>query len=348
MHVIRDGELRSLVSSILRAAGADARNADRVAEALVSSNLAGVDTHGVMHLPGYVKAIGNDEIVPTAWPEVLSETPATALVSGNWGLGHVTAKYAMELAIEKGREQGIAIVGTVQTNHIGRLGEYAELAASRGMIGLVWAGGYGEQKPMAVPFGGSKAVLHTNPLAMGFPAGDEPTIVLDFATTAIAGSKVLLAQQGGKPVPPDALVDKHGNPTTDPATFNDGGAQLPFGGHKGYAIMLAVEYLSRILLGTARYADPSKGGIYMRDQGVSMMAFKADLFQPLDEFEALAAEMERRVRAVPPAPGFDEVIVPGDPEARNRAERTRNGIPITDEIWASLVVTAESLGVSTG
>ncbi len=348
MHVIRDGELRSLVSSILRAAGADARNADRVAEALVSSNLAGVDTHGVMHLPGYVKAIGNDEIVPTAWPEVLSETPATALVSGNWGLGHVTAKYAMELAIEKGREQGIAIVGIVQTNHIGRLGEYAELAASRGMIGLVWAGGYGEQKPMAVPFGGSKAVLHTNPLAMGFPAGDEPTIVLDFATTAIAGSKVLLAQQGGKPVPPGALVDKHGNPTIDPAAFNDGGAQLPFGGHKGYAIMLAVEYLSRILLGTARYADPSKGGIYMRDQGVSMMAFKADLFQPLDEFEALGAEMERRVRAVPPAPGFDEVIVPGDPEARNRAERTRNGIPITDEIWASLLQTAESLGVPAG
>ena len=348
MHVIRDGELHSLVSSILLAAGADDRNADRVAEALVSSNLAGVDTHGVIHLPGYVKAVGNGETDPTAWPEVLSETPAAALVSGNWGFGHVTAKYAMELAIEKGREQGIAVVGIVQTNHIGRLGEYAELAASRGMIGLVWAGGYGEQKPMAVPFGGREAVLHTNPLAMGFPAGDEPTIVLDFATTAIAGSKVLLAQQGGKPIPPDALVDKHGNPTTDAAAFNDGGAQLPFGGHKGYAIMLAVEYLSRILLGTARYSDPARGGIYMRDQGVSMMVFKADLFQPLDEFEALAADMERRVRAIPPAPGFDEVIVPGDPEARNRAERTKNGIPITDEIWASLLQTADALGVSAG
>ena len=348
MHVIGHTELHSLVSNILQAVGADERNADRVAEALVSSNLAGVDTHGVLHLPRYVEYVQDGEIEPTAWPKVLSETPATALVSGNWGFGHVTAKYAMELAIEKGREQGIAIVGIVQAHHIGRLGEYAELAASEGMIGLVWAGGYGEQKPMAVPFGGRKPVLHTNPLAMGFPAGDEPTIVLDFATTAIAGSKVLLAQQGGKPIPPDAVVDKHGNPTTDAEAFLDGGAQLPFGGHKGYAIMLAVEYLSRILLGTAKYADPDKGGIYMRDQGVSMMAFKADLFQPLDEFEALAAEMERRIRAIPPAPGFDEVIVPGDPEARNRAERTENGIPITDEIWASLVQTAESLGVCAG
>ena len=290
------------------------------------------------------------EIEPTAWPEVLSETPATALVSGNWGFGHVTAKYAMELAIEKGREQGIAIVGIVQAHHIGRLGEYAELAASKGMIGLVWAGGYGEQKPMAVPFGGRKPVLHTNPLAMGFPAGDEPTIVLDFATTAIAGSKVLLAQQGGKPIPPDAVVDKHGNPTTDPEAFLDGGAQLPFGGHKGYSIMLAVEFLSRILLGTSKYADPDKGGIYMRDQGVSMMAFKADLFQALAMTSRPSpARWNAVIRAIPRrAPGFDEVIVPGDPEARNRAERTRNGIPITDEIWASLVETAKALGVSAG
>ncbi len=348
MHVIRDGELHSLVSRILRAAGADDRNAGRVAEALVSSNLAGVDTHGVIHLPRYVEAMRDGEIVPTVWPEVLSGTPASALVSGNWGFGHVAAKYAMELAIEKGREQGIAVVGIVQTNHIGRLGEYAEMAASCGMVGMVWAGGYAEQKPMAVPYGGRKPVLHTNPLAMGFPAGGEPTIVLDFATTAIAGSKVLLAQQGGKPIPPGSVVDKDGNPTTDPAAFLDGGAQLPFGAHKGYAIMLAVEFLSRILLGTARYADPARGGVNMRDQGVSMIALKADLFQPLGEFEALAAEMERRIRAIPSAPGFDEVIVPGDPEARNREERTRDGIPITDEIWASLVETAEALGVSAG
>ena len=169
MHTISAEALHNLVRDILLAAGADERNADRVAEALVSSNLAGVDTHGVFQLPGYVAQIERGELVPTAWPEVMSKTPNSALVKGNWTFGHVVAKYTMEVAIAKAREHDVCIASHVQALHIGRLGEYAEMAASEGMVGFVLASGYGAIKPVAVPYGGRKPVLHTNPISIGVP-----------------------------------------------------------------------------------------------------------------------------------------------------------------------------------
>ena len=335
-------ELDRLVRDILLAAGADDRNASRVAEALVSSNLSGVDTHGVLHLPKYVTAIKDGDIVPTAWPETLQETPTTALVTGNWTFGHVAARYALEVVLRKAVEQNVAIVGLVRANHIGRLGEYAEIAASQGMVSLIWAGGYSEESPVALPYGGGAPVLGTNPLAMGFPAGEEPPMVLDFATTTVAGSKIAQAQKGHRQLAADVMVDRELNPTTDPARFFDGGAHLPFGGHKGYALMLAVEFLGRILTGSDLFAEAHRGGDVMRHQGVTMVAFRADLFRPVTDFARTADEMERRVRAVPPAPGFQEVLIPGDLEARARSKRRRDGIPVPDDVWTSLTDLARS------
>ena len=345
MPIKTDAELRSLIERVLVAAGADGDNARRVAEGLVLSDLSGVATHGVHILPRYVNAIKAGELVPTAKPEIVSETPNTALVKGNWTFGFVTTKYAMELAIAKAEEHGVSVVGVVQTHHIGRLGEYAELAASRGMIGLIWASGYGHEQPGAVPYGGSRPVLSTNPISIGVPAGDEPPMVLDFATTAVAGNKATIAQRDGKQLPPGSIVDKDGNPTTNPSDLQDGGAHLPFGGHKGYALMLADELLGRVFSGADSYADTPRGGPFMRYQGITLMVFKADLFQPLADFAGKADELARKVRAVPPAPGFDRVMVPGDLEERARAERRRNGIPIPDVVWKSLTELAASLDV---
>ena len=139
MPTIAAEDLHDLTRRVLLAAGADDRNATRVADALVSSNLSGVDTHGVFHLPRYVNEIREGMLAPTAWPEVLTETPTTALVSGNWTFGHVVAKYAMEVAIAKARDQNVATVSLVRAMHIGRVGEYAEMAVANGMIALVWA-----------------------------------------------------------------------------------------------------------------------------------------------------------------------------------------------------------------
>ena len=345
MPTITAENLHDLTRRVLLAAGADDRNAGRVADALVLSNLSGVDTHGVFHLPRYVKEMREGVFVPTAWPEVLTETPTTALVSGNWTFGHVVAKYAMDVAIAKARDQNVATVSLVRAMHIGRLGEYAEMAVANGMIGLVWASGYGAEVPVAVPFGGRAPLLHTNPIAIGVPAGEETPMVMDFATTKIAGSKVRTAQLKGEQVPAGSLVDADGNPTTDPSGYPTSGGMIAFGDHKGYAFMLADEYLGRVLSGADGHLEGELGGPLMRHQGVTMIVLRADLFQPMADFARRSDELKRQVNAVPPADGFDEVLAPGDLEARAREKRSREGIPIPAEVWQSLTDLARSLEV---
>ena len=338
-------ELDELVRKSLIAAGADERNAIRVAEALVSSSLCGVDTHGIHHLPGYVRYVQSGEIVPTAWPEILQEDATSARIGGNWTFGHVTAKYGMEVALEKAKSHNISVVSIVQANHIGRLGEYAELAASEGMLGIVWAGGFGEEVPVTVPYGGRKPILSTNPIGMGFPIGDGSQMIIDYATTVVAGSKVPSYKDKNLSLPPNSVVDKDGNPSNDPDAYLQGGFHLPFGGHKGYALMLAVEFLGRILSGADAFAAEGRGGPIFRRSGTTMMALKADMFQPFSDYTDRAEELANRARSVPPAPGFDEVVIPGDLEARTREIRSRDGIPIPEPLWERLMTMAESLGL---
>jgi uncharacterized oxidoreductase len=337
--------LFDLIRRILLAAGANEKNADRVAEALVSAHLAGVDTHGLWNLPRYVEDIKADQLVPDASPAILKETPTSALVTGNWTFGHVVAKFAMEAAIRKASHQDMAVVGALQLHHIGRVGEYVEMAAARNMIAMVAASGFAQEAARCAPHGGRARILDTNPLAMGFPAGDGPPMMFDYATTAVSGVKVALARDRKQPLAPGCIIDKDGNPTTNAADFFAGGAYLPFGGHKGYAVMMAVEFLGRILTGADAFADAARGTATFRHQGMTILVFRADLFQPLAAYAGHAAEMVRRVHAVPPAPGFSEVLVPGDLESRTRAKRHREGIPIPDDIWKATADLASTLGV---
>ena len=334
--VVPADELRNLVRDVLKAAGADQRNAERVAEALVSSNLSGVETHGVWHLAGYVAAIKAGDIVPTQWPEVLSATPTTALVSGNWTFGHVAAKYAVEVAMEKAQAQGVAIVGLVKCGHIGRLGEYVELAAAKGLIAQLWGGGYSEEVPAAVPYGGRERALHTNPVAMAFPVGTGSPMMFDFATTAISGVKIVDARDQNKLLPPECIVDNNGNPTTNAADFFAGGAHVPFGKHKGYAFMMAAEFLGMVLTASDTYTDLRRGGPIFRHSGAAFIVIRPDIFQPMGEYLAHSEKIRSRIRRVPPAPRFKEVLTPGDPEARTRATRSREGIPIPKGLWQKI------------
>ena len=337
--------LHALVKRILLAAGADEQNAEEVAHHLVLSNLSGVDTHGIWTIPIYVAGILANELLPAAKPAILQETATSALVTGNWTFGHVAAKYAMELAINKARTQNMAVVGIVQLHHIGRLGTYVEMAAAENMIGMVWAGGFGQVEPVSVPYGGKTRVMHTNPISIGLPAGEESTMMFDWATTALSGVKVENAYRRREQLPPNSIVDKDGVPTTNPDDFYAGGGHLPFGAHKGYTLMMTAEFLGRIFTGADSYVEAGRGGPIFLHQGVTMVAFKSDLFQPFADYAERADEMERRVRAVPPAPGFDEVLAPGDLEARTRERRRREGIPIADDIWQSLTEAAASVGV---
>jgi len=192
------------------------------------------------------------EIVPDALPEVKVESPTSALVTGHWTFGQVAAKYATEKAIEKALQHSMSVVSLIQSHHLGRLGEYVEMASAKGLVSMIFGGGYAEENPVAVPYGGVRRTLSTNPIAMGFPGGDGDGMLFDFATTAASGVKVANARKKKEPLPLGWIVDKAGNPSTNAEDFFDGGGYLPFGGHKGYALMVGAEFLGRIFSGSER------------------------------------------------------------------------------------------------
>lgn len=346
MPTVSERDLHNVVRRILHAAGASAENATRMADALVKSNLRGVDTHGVFHLAGYVKAVQDGKIDATASPSIMRETPNTALVDGNRTFGHVAAKFATEVAVRKAKENDVAVVGMVRSEHIGRLGEYAEMAAAEGVVSIVCGAGYSLGNKVAAPYGGSKGLLSSNPIAMGFPGGEEPPMVFDYATTAMANSKMNLYKMRNEELPAGTVIDKDGYPTTNPTAVQEGGFLLPFGRHKGFALMLAVEFLGQVLVGSDEVEDDGMGTPSMVHQGVTIIAIRADVFRTDADFKRRADEILRETRSVPPAPGFTEVMAPGDPETRAQAQRSADGIPVPDQVWQSIVEAGESVGVA--
>jgi LDH2 family malate/lactate/ureidoglycolate dehydrogenase len=345
-------ELSHVIRTILDAAGADSFNAECVTEHLVASNLCGVDTHGLWHLPLYVEWLRDGQVDATARPEVSEPSmPSAARILGRWAFGQVAARMAMEVAIEKALAAGVAVVTVVEVNHIGRLGHYLEMAARRELIAIVLGSGYGRIAPRAAPFGGRQRILDTNPFAIGVPlassdsGADPECVLLDYATTASSAVKVKNARRRNQPLPPGFIVDSKGRPSTNPNDFFEGGALAPFGGHKGYSLMLAIEMLGGFFAGSDAFARDDRGTELFRHQGVTMIVLQAGLFQPFDEFARHARAFAEKVRASQPAEGSERVLVPGDLERRARRQRAENGIPIEDDVWQSVVEAARTVGV---
>lgn len=335
-------QMRRVGRTIFLAAGASQENAERVTEALVDANLTGHDSHGVLRIPQYLDAIWLGEIVPDAKPRVIQETEVTALVDGGYTFGQVGAKLATEVLIEKTKKMGVALVGLVRIQHTGRLGEYTSLAASQGVIAIKVGGGYGGAVG-AAPYGGAGRAFSTNPISIGIPAGERPAVLVDFATTAVAMGKVWAAQAKGAQLPPGCIADKEGRPSTNPDDFFAGGYLMPFGAHKGYGLAVAVELLSQALTGADAYEEPIPGtdnilggDVYGRS-GSLFIGIKPDVFRPREQYEGRVDETLARVKAVPPAPGFDEVLLPGEPEMRARQARQVEGIQVAESTWQTIV-----------
>ncbi|HEV8633625.1 MAG TPA: Ldh family oxidoreductase [Chloroflexota bacterium] len=346
MPVFSPNTLARCGKAVFAAVGAPEAVARRVADALVDANLAGHDSHGVIRIPQYVEAVEGGEVVPDAEPKVLRETAVSALVDGGWGFGQVTALRAAEIAVARAKAQGLAAVGCVRVNHIGRVGEYPERMAREGVVGFVVAGGFGGRGGRAAPFGGREGILGTNPLSFGIPADDLGPMLVDFATTAVAAGKIQVARAKGEPLPPGSILDRDGNPTTNAEDFYQGGVMLPFGGHKGYALSLVVELLGRVLTGADEHAEGGRGGAVYGRSGALVLAIDPGLFRDPGAFRRGVDETLRRVKAAPPAPGFDAVMVPGEPEARTRAQRLREGIYVEDATVAAIHKTAAALGLA--
>jgi uncharacterized oxidoreductase len=346
MPTYSPSKLREVARRVFVAVGCPEPVARRVGDALVDANLVGHDSHGVIRIPQYVAAVRDGEVVPAAEPKVIRETASSALVDGQWGFGQVTAERATRLAVEKAKAQGIAAAGAVKCNHIGRLGEYSEMAAADGVVAFVTTGGFGGRGSRGAPFGGREGLLGTNPLSFGFPGESGTAMLVDFATTAVAAGKIQVARAKGTPLPPGAILDKDGNPTTNAEDFYQGGVMLPFGGHKGYALQLVVELLGRVLTGADDYAEGNRGGPVYGHAGALVVAIDADIFRDQAGYAREVEATLAKVRAVPPAPGFDRVMIPGEPEWQTRERRERDGCYVEDATVEAIRETGAELGLS--
>lgn len=325
MKIMKDNEM-DLVKEILKKLGASEEDQKLVAEATVDADLKGFTSHGLGRFPQYLISIKSGTINLKDNITIEKETPAMALINGNSGFGQAVSYKAMQIAIKKAKEVGIACVGVHNSNHFGVTGFYSDLALRENCIGLVIA----NTDPAIAPLGGSKALIGTNPVALGIPS--DSYITVDMATSVTARGKIIESKRKGIELPDGWALDKDGKPTNDPTEALEGSI-LPFGGFKGYALSLLIEILTGPLvqaeygLGVTGTASPekdcTKGDLYI--------VIDPSKFGDFDEFKANTEDFISQVRAT-----GENVAVPGDLEVKRIADSEANGINIDEKLYEQL------------
>ena len=338
--------LRGIVTEIFIRVGATAAVAAEVAEHLVEANLRGHDSHGVGMIPAYVRNIKVGHLDAHAHAELIRDSGAVLLVDGRHGFGQVVGREATDLAIARVKDTGVVCLGLRNAHHLGRIGSYGERCGRAGLVSVHFVNVVGHE-PQVSPWGGRERRMTTNPFCCVVPRdGDEP-VVLDMATSAIALGKVRVAHLQGVSIEPGALMDAEGAPTTDPGVMFSAplGSLGPFGKHKGYGLALMCELLGGALAGewTAQPAKERAGTIINH---MLMFIVDPEAFGNRAAFQREVLAMVDYIHTTTPAPGFDKVRVPGDPERESRATRERDGIPIDTNSWSAIVEAARHAGLS--
>jgi uncharacterized oxidoreductase len=354
MVTIKAAALSELVRDIFTKAGCSAAESERIGKYLVSANLTGHDSHGVARVPRYLQWKRDGVVVADQKVEVLTQTPVLAVVDGRHGFGQSVGPQAVTIGIEKCRAMGLAMVALRNSGHIGRIGDWAEMAAEAGLVSVHFVNASGSV--LVAPFGGTERRLSTAPFCVGVPRPGQPPIILDFATSVVAEGKVLVASQGGKKLPDDALIDIDGRTSGDPrvlygeytaTSIRQGGkgtgAIRAFGDHKGSGLALMCELLGGSLTGM----KATGGAGADRFRGNGMLSFYVDpkVVDPEQVFPADVARYVAFFKAAKPAVPGGEVLIPGEPEQRTRAMRLAEGVPLPDDTWASIVKAAREVGV---
>jgi LDH2 family malate/lactate/ureidoglycolate dehydrogenase len=341
MPNINHTELIGFVTQIFTGAGAPQDTAELVARSLVMSDMAGHESHGVVRVRQYLDQIGRDDIDPKAKPEIIADRGAVFNVDAHKSFGQLSASFTVAEAIRRAKQYGICTAGLFHSGHVGRLGEWVEMAADENTIALAFCNGGGPTPGRVAPFGAAEPLLGTNPVAAGIPVDDDMPVVLDFATSAVAEGKVRVARNRGKSIPEGWILNSEGLPTTDPNDLYNDGVLLPAAGHKGYGLSLLVEFLGGILAGNSCPGLPE----YLPRNGVLFIVLDIAAFQPADQFLETSGKYAGMIRTLRPAPGFDEVLLPGDPEHRNIDRRMATGIDVDDTTWGQLTDAAATYGV---
>ena len=346
MPTVAPAPLTAFVKSLFAAAGVPDDSAAVVARSLVDANLCGHDSHGVMRAPQYVGFLKTGQYKADPPFAVLNETPAVVAADAGWGLGQVQAHRLLAKLVPKAKALGVAAGTLRQCGHIGRLGEYAEVAAEQRLAFFAAVNSHGAGRRVAPP-GGREGRISTNPVCFGCPTAGDP-VVLDFGTSAAAEGKVRVHYQKQTPTPAGWLVDHHGKPTTDPGVLyaDPRGSILPFGGdqaYKGFGLGLLVDMLCGGLSGgrCSNPADPLAGV----GNAVVFALFDPAAFGGTEQFLAQTTGLCEYVRGCPTADG-QAITLPGDPERRCKAERLKAGVAIPDGTWKLLTDCAAEHGVA--
>jgi LDH2 family malate/lactate/ureidoglycolate dehydrogenase len=338
--------LLQFLTDAFRGCGLSAADAAITAAAMLEADLTGSDAHGVFRLPGYVRQLRRGVMNPKAAMRVIERGPATALIDGDRGMGHVVMSYAANLAVELARESGVGWVGARRSNHAGAGAIYAAIALEHGMVGI-----YGAASSLnhMAPWGGSEPLLGTNPIAVAIPAGSEAPVVLDIATSIASNGAIRTHELQGQRMPEGWVQSRaDGSPITDPSRISEG-TYLPIGGYKGSGLSIVIGLLAGPLNGAAfgrdvrDFAAPAGGDLNV---GQFVIALDVGRFIPLEHFKA---EVDRHVRDLSSSrrlPGVDDIRVPGQGRVARRKERTERGIPLSAALVAQIDEVAASLGIA--
>ena len=353
--LVSESSLRSFTQNIFLAMGCSEEHAALAADVLLQADLRGIDSHGVARLVGYVRLWEKNRINSKPNITIVHETPTTATVDGNAGLGLVVAPFAMKLAIQKAEQYGSGWVSVRNSNHFGIAGYHALMAVEKDMIGFAMT----NASPLVAPTFSNERLLGTNPMCYAFPAGKYPPVVVDMATSAAANGKLEIAQRKGVQVPEGWIQDANGNYTTDPHALKNGGSLLPLGGdrehgsHKGFGLSATVDILSAVLSGAnygpwvppfVAFLEPSDDPVGL-GIGHFVGAMRVDGFRPVEEFKTHMDNWIHRFKSASTSDPDQKVIIPGEPELEAEVERRKYGIPIVEAVLADLNGLAERFGI---
>lgn len=342
--------------SVFKCMGCSDEHAVTAARGLIAADIRGIDSHGVARLTGYTRLWETGRVNATPNIRVVHETPSTAVVDGDAGLGLVVAPFAMQAAINKAKNVGTGWVSVRNSNHFGIAGQHAMMALEQDMIGIAMT----NASALVAPTFSVERMLGTNPIAVAIPAGEQPPFVADFATTTAANGKLEILQRKNADTPLGWVQDQQGHPSTDANILKKQGALLPLGSdrehgsHKGYALGSIVDIFSAVLSGASYgpWAPPFPAYVPMpanmpgEGLGHFFGAMRIDAFRPADEFKQHMDNWIRRFRAASPAEGQEKVLIPGDPEREMEAVRIKEGIPLVDSVAADLEVLAQRFSLT--
>ncbi len=350
--IVNHLKLIDLVTEIFKNAGCSEAESSRIATSLVGANLAGHDSHGVIRVERYVDWLAAGVQVADQELVTLIDSGALLLVDGQYGMGQTVGPEAVNLGIERCLELGVAVVALRKAGHLGRIGEYAEMAAEKGLVSLHLVNVAGSR--LVAPFGARQRRMGTNPLAFGTPVKDRPPVIHDFATSIVAEGKALVALHGGPGLPPDALVDADGNVTGDPRVFYDikpgqapdlmagDGSLRAMGEHKGSGISVMCELMAGVLTGSG-----SAGPRPVRfSNGMLSVYVDPKVLDTENEYDTLVQEYMDWFYEAAPIDMAEPVKLPGDAERQRREERKRNGLTIPVDAWSTITSAASSVGIT--